>query len=111
MSAGWRARVGWTGWRRELGWSLIPLGMAVPCGLTALGPAQFIPSQDATSEMMAQEARDGDVTLLLAAVGCAAGTLVVATGIWLIWRARRLDRRHPDDGPAVGLTDAGQYEP
>ncbi|MFC4999043.1 hypothetical protein ACFPIJ_14495 [Dactylosporangium cerinum] len=90
-------------------------GVVLPWVLAALGPGQFIPSQDATPEMMAQEARDGHVTLVLLAIGCTAGPLVVATGIWLIWRARRAARpqapSHPDEGPAAGAPVAGQYEP
>jgi hypothetical protein len=110
MSTGWRARLGWTGWRRELGWSLVALGLLTSCLLAAAGSGHFIPSQDPTPEMLAQEARDGRVTVVLLAIGCTAGPLIMGAGIWLIRWGRRTVRRtvrllepgRLDEGPAGG---------
>jgi hypothetical protein len=88
----WRRQLGWSGWRRELGWSLMAAGVATPIVFLWLSPGPFIPAQDPTPEMLAQEVHDGRITDSLLAVGCMLGPTVLAVGVWLLVSAKRLDR-------------------
>ena len=90
MTRGMFRGLHWTGWRSELGWTLIGLAVLAPC--TLMTPAVFLPAQDPTPAMLAEQAERElffERRLVISAVVAFA---LVALGVWLIMQGRRRDR-------------------
>ena len=89
----WLVRAGWTGWRRELGWVLVALSLVAPCVTCGILSGVYLPYQDPTPEMLAQQARDVHQADVVTALVGAIALVCLATGIWLIvWGRRRSGR-------------------
>jgi hypothetical protein len=77
----------WTGWRSELGWTLIGLAVLAPC--TLMAPAVFLPTQDPTPAMLAEQAERELFFERRLAMSAVVALVLVALGVRLIMLGRR----------------------
>jgi hypothetical protein len=89
----WLVRAGRTDWRRELGWLLVALSLVAPCATCGILSGVYLPYQDPTPEVLAQQAREIHQADVLTTVVGAIALVSLAAGVWLIVWGRRLARR------------------
>jgi hypothetical protein len=104
MATPWLKRLGWSGWRSELGLLALVLGVfgqIMSCAIFVA--AGGLPYQDATPELLAQQAKDARTDRILGLAGTALSISLIVFGLTLIVAARRRNRREG----RVGTEGAG----